>query len=73
VPQEQLESTESVVPLVFSEKLVCQEREANLDQSELPALLVKTVVSDQLDHPELPDPVEVKENVEWVEVQELLD
>jgi len=64
VPQEQPESTESVVSTVFSEKLVCQEREDNLDQSELPALPVKTVVSDQLDHPELSDPVEVKENEE---------
>lgn len=63
-PQEHPVLTDPEVPLVLLEQLVSQEREDNLDLSELLELLVKTVTLDQQDPKETPDPVDHKANVE---------
>lgn len=63
-PQEHPVLTDPEVPLVLLGQLVSQEREDNLDLSELLELLVKTVTLDQQDPKETRDPVDHKANVE---------
>lgn len=63
-PQEHPVLTDPEVPLVLLEQLVSQEREDNLDLSELLELLVKTVTLDQQDLKETLDHVDHKANVE---------